>query len=76
MKILPETKSCILELDNGWLTIWFNRPEKRNALSDTLLNDIKDTVESVHNDRSIRGIIFRGKGGNFCSGADLDGIKK
>ena len=76
MKRLPETKSCILELDNGWLTIWFNRPEKRNALSDTLLNDIKDTVESVHNDRSIRGIIFRGKGGNFCSGADLDGIKK
>ena len=76
MKKLPETKSCILELDNGWLTIWFNRPEKRNALSDTLLNDIKDTVESVHNDRSIRGIIFRGKGGNFCSGADLDGIKK
>ena len=76
MRKLPETKSCILELDNGWLTIWFNRPEKRNALSDTLLNDIKDTVKSVHNDRSIRGIIFRGKGGNFCSGADLDGIKK
>ena len=44
MKKLPETKSCILELDNGWLTIWFNRPEKRNALSDTLLNGIKDKV--------------------------------
>ena len=25
---LPETKNSILELNNGWLTFWFNRPEK------------------------------------------------
>ncbi len=73
---LPKTNNCILDLDNDWLTIWFNRPEKRNALSGELLNEIKDTIESVHDNRSIRGILFRGKGSVFCSGADLDGIKK
>ena len=76
MREFPKTKNCILEFDTGWLTIWFNRPEKRNAISDALLDDIKDTIESVHDDRSVRGILFRGRGGNFCSGADLDGIKE
>jgi len=76
MTKLPETKYCILDLDNGWLTIWFNRPEKRNALSDELLIDIKNTLKSVESDRSVRGILFRGKGGVFSAGADLDGLKK
>lgn len=76
MTNLPETNTCILELENGWLTIWFNRPEKRNALSDGLLKDIKATLTSVEEDRSVRGILFRGKGGVFCAGADLEGIKK
>ena len=72
----PETKYCILSQENGWITIWFNRPEKRNALSDGLLMDIKKTLTSVESDRSIRGIIFRGKGGFFCAGVDLEEIKK
>jgi len=76
MSELPKTKHCILELKDSWLTIWFNRPEKRNALSSDLLNDIKLTLSATNKDRSIRGIIFRGKGGIFCAGADLEGIKK
>ena len=73
---LPKTKNCILELEDNWLTIWFNRPEKRNALSDSLLKEIHVTLASVYKDRSVRGILFRGKGGVFCSGADLEEIKK
>ena len=73
---LPETKNSILELNNGWLTFWFNRPEKRNALSTDLLGDIRNTLSAIKEDRSIRGIIFRGKGGVFCAGADLDAMKK
>ena len=76
MNNLPETNNCILELENGWLTICFNRPEKRNALSEGLLLDIKITLESVESDRSIRGILFRGTGGVFCAGADLEDLKK
>ena len=73
---LPKTKKCILELEDNWLTIWFNRPEKRNALSDSLLKEIHVTLSSVYKDRSVRGILFRGKGGVFCSGADLEEMKK
>jgi len=76
MTFLPETKNCILDLEDGWLTIWFNRPEKRNALSDGLLKDVKSTLKSVEKNRSVRGILFRGKDGFFCAGADLKGFKK
>ncbi len=66
MTKLPKTKNCILELENNWLTIWFNRPEKRNALSDSLLMDISSTLSAIDKDRSIRGILFRGKGVFFA----------
>ena len=44
---LPETKNSILELNNSWLTFWFNRPEKRNALSSDLLEDIRNTLSAI-----------------------------
>lgn len=75
MTNIPKTKECILELKDNWLTIWFNRPNKRNALSKRLLNEIGITLSSIENDRSIRGVIFRGKNKVFCSGMDLEEIK-
>ena len=74
--ILPKTKDCILELENCWLTIWFDRPEKNNALSNNLIKEIIHTLTIIKKNKSIRGIIFRGKGNVFCSGADLRELKK
>ena len=71
MSKIPSTENIISELENGWLTIWFNRVEKRNALSKELIMDLFQILDEVHDDRSVRGIIFRGKGGTFCAGADL-----
>ena len=71
MSKIPSTENIITELENGWLTIWFNRVEKRNALSKELIMDLFQILDEVHDDRSVRGIIFRGKGGTFCAGADL-----
>ena len=69
--ILPKTTECILKCENSWLTIWFNRPEKRNSLSKILIKEINQSLNFVENDPSIRGVIFRGKGNVFCAGADL-----
>ena len=71
MTTLPVTKSLILDLKDGWLTIWFNSPENRNALSAELSSELRDTLLSVRNDRSVRGITIRGKGDAFCAGGDL-----
>jgi len=71
MTTLPQTTKIINELENGWLTIWFNSPENRNALSEDLTADFIATLKAVKDDRSVRGITIRGKGGTFCAGGDL-----
>lgn len=75
MAILPETTTLLLERDGAWLTIWFNRPEARNALSQELTAELCAVLRAVRDDRAIRGITLRGKGGTFCAGGDLKGFK-
>ncbi|MCB1386340.1 MAG: enoyl-CoA hydratase/isomerase family protein [Nitratireductor sp.] len=75
MSTLPKTTALDLDLDGGWLTIWFNRPENRNALSSEITGDLHQVLTAVRNDRSIRGITLRGRGGVFCAGGDLKSFK-
>ena len=75
MTNLPETTAIELDLQNGWLTLWFNQPESRNALSSELVADMIKTLEAVRDDRSVRGITLRGRGGMFCAGGDLKSFK-
>ena len=53
-----------------------NRPEKRNALNDDLIVELKDALRAADADESVRAIIIRGAGKDFCSGADLSSIQK
>lgn len=76
MTKLPETKTLELDLKQGWLTIWFNQPDNRNALSDALVAELSSVLLSVRDDRTVRGITMRGRGGVFCAGADLKNFKE
>ena len=76
MADLPQTENLALELIGPWLTVWLNKPDSRNALSKEMLKEMKNVLESVREDRAIRGITFRGKGGVFCAGGDLKGFKE
>ena len=71
MTRLPEVTALELELKNGWLTIWFNQPDKRNALTAELVSDLLATLSAIRDDRSVRGITLRGRGEIFCAGGDL-----
>ena len=75
MTNLPTTSAAKLQLDDEWLTISFNQPEKRNALTEELTKDIKETFDAISNDLSIRGVTMRGEGGIFCAGGDLKMFK-
>ena len=68
---LPKTEKILCERDGGWLTIWFNSPENRNALSTQLTEEFMAVMRAIKDDRSIRGVTLRGKGGFFCAGGDL-----
>jgi len=58
----------------AWLTL--NRPEKRNALNDALIAVLKEGLRKANEDESLRAIVIRGAGKDFCSGADLAALQK
>ncbi len=60
-----------LERQHDWLTIWLNRPDSRNALSSEMIGELREALEAVADDRALRGLTLRGRGGVFCAGADL-----
>lgn len=57
-------------------TITLNRPEKRNALNATLIHELKACFTMVGDDESIRVVVLRGAGTDFCAGADLEQLEK
>ncbi len=75
MTTLPETKACKVNIENEWLTISFNQPEKRNALTSELTDDIKNIFDVARDDLGVRGVTMRGEGGIFCAGGDLKMFK-
>ena len=52
-------------------TVILNRPERRNALTGPLADQLGDTLEQLNEDESVSVIVIRGAGGAFCSGLDL-----
>jgi 2-(1,2-epoxy-1,2-dihydrophenyl)acetyl-CoA isomerase len=48
-----------------------NRPERRNALDDALLQALPAAIRAAREDRSVSCVVLTGAGGNFCSGALL-----
>jgi enoyl-CoA hydratase/carnithine racemase len=60
-----------LERQGGWLTVWFNEPERRNPLTSQRVTEILRLADWLDNAPEIRGVAFRGRGGVFCAGGDL-----
>ncbi|QDO99053.1 enoyl-CoA hydratase [Ferrovibrio terrae] len=56
---------------DGVLTITFNRPDKKNALTSAMYATLADALEAADTDPAVRVILFAGNGGAFTSGNDL-----
>ena len=52
-------------------TIWLDRPDKYNALSEPFWLAIPEALKSLEADTDIRSIIVAGRGKHFCVGIDL-----
>ena len=59
------------EVDGGKARITLNRPEKRNALSIELVEEMRDALWEADSDKSVHCVILRGAGPSFCAGYDL-----
>lgn len=61
----------LLERDGRSAIITLNRPEARNALTMTVVGELRRLVEEASADSTVRCIVITGAGGHFCAGADL-----
>ncbi|MEM7303117.1 MAG: enoyl-CoA hydratase-related protein [Pseudomonadota bacterium] len=59
----------------GFLTIWLNRPDARNALSGEMVEELRALLDDLKSDLTVRAVIFRGRGKVFCAGGDLKGFQ-
>jgi isohexenylglutaconyl-CoA hydratase len=73
---LPEFSTLLLRFDAGVLHVTMNRPERKNALSPAMMNDLLETFTWVASVYEPRAIVLRGAGGSFCAGADIKEMSK
>src|SRR6201981_1585575 len=67
-------KTIQLAYDGGVATLTLNRPEKRNAISFELIDDLVRALGEVAKSEAIV-LILTGAGKAFSSGMDLDNLK-
>lgn len=58
-------------LEDGILEVSMNRPERLNALNETLIGELTEVFQQLNHDRDVRVAILTGAGKGFCAGADL-----
>jgi methylglutaconyl-CoA hydratase len=66
----------LITTENNTLILTLNRPDKRNALNDALVNALKEALREADKNQTLRAIVINGAGTDFCSGADLSVLQK
>lgn len=67
-------ENILYAVDGGVATITLNQPDKRNALSHGMLDDMIKGFEQARDDEAIRVVVLTGAGKVFSAGGDLSGF--
>src|SRR5438132_4885892 len=63
--------ALLTDLNDGVQTLTLNQPEKYNALSHAMLQELGEAVRAAERDDAVRAIVLTGAGRGFSSGADI-----
>lgn len=61
---------------DGILTIAFNRPEKKNAITSAMYRTMADAIRDAESDAAVRALLITGKPEVFTAGNDLEDFLK
>jgi enoyl-CoA hydratase/carnithine racemase len=64
-------KAIAYDVDDRVATITLNRPDKLNAFTNTMMNELITAFDLIDADDGVRAVIVTGAGRAFCAGADL-----
>ena len=68
---MSENTETLYEERDGIAVIAINRPEKKNTLTDNVIQGIADGVERASRSKAVCAIVLRGIGDTFTAGYDL-----
>ena len=60
----------------GVARIMLNRPDKRNAITSEMMSALRDALQRAGDDSTVRVLLIRGAGKDFCAGLDLSEVLK
>lgn len=69
-----EYQEILFEEKEGYAIVTFNKPDKLNALSEKMKQELSDALDVVEKSDTIRGLIITGAGRGFMAGTDLSEI--
>ena len=67
----PHFETLLYSVDDGIATITLNRPEKLNAFTTLMRDELVAAFDQTDADDAVRVVIVTGAGRAFCAGADL-----
>jgi enoyl-CoA hydratase/carnithine racemase len=59
------------DVEDGVCTVTLNRPERLNAVTTTMLSELREAWDRADADDNVRAVIVTGAGRAFCSGGDV-----
>ena len=63
--------AILLDIAEGIATITLNRPDKLNSFTGEMHADLKQAMQIIQAERSVRALMITGAGRGFCAGQDL-----
>lgn len=69
--LLPSCKEILLCEEGHVLNLTLNRPQVRNAMNLTMVNEIMAVFDAIRERKDLRVVVLRGAEGNFCAGGDI-----
>ncbi|HZR04053.1 MAG TPA: 2-(1,2-epoxy-1,2-dihydrophenyl)acetyl-CoA isomerase PaaG [Burkholderiales bacterium] len=65
-------QNILFDISDAIATITLNRPDKLNSFTEEMHADLRDAVQRVRDDQSVRALLITGAGRGFCAGQDLN----
>lgn len=69
-----EYQTLKVSITNNILTLTLNRPQKKNAMSFKMVEELITVAARISKDKTIRAVILNGAEGTFCAGIDLSDL--
>jgi 2-(1,2-epoxy-1,2-dihydrophenyl)acetyl-CoA isomerase len=68
---MPDELTVVTQIDRHVMTLTLNRPERRNAFNNQMLEELTSAITNAASNPDVRALMITGTGPAFCAGQDL-----